>query len=74
MSGGFGLGTMVQAEPFHDSIKVWKWSVSEKKAPTAMHADGRRQDVPDNWVSAEDETFGLGTTDHTEPFHDSINA
>ncbi len=67
----FGLGTIDHAPPFHHSINVWStpwfWYV-----PTAVHALTRLHDTPDRALNSVAEAFGLGTTDHAEPFHDSI--
>src|SRR5207248_1051206 len=72
-----GLGTIDHAEPFHTSISERsRWSV--KWCPTAMHATGLLHDTACKMFSlngsfAVGGTLGLGTIDHTEPFHESIN-
>ena len=51
-----GLGTIDQADPFHDSINVWGgasmvgWSRGMAQIPTAMHADGPLHDTPFSWL------------------------
>jgi hypothetical protein len=41
--------------------------------PTAVHADGPLQDTPLRKLGASGMVLGLGTIDHTDPFHDSIS-
>jgi hypothetical protein len=41
--------------------------------PTAVQADGPLHDTPRRELSWLESTLGLGTIDHTDPFHDSIS-
>jgi hypothetical protein len=41
--------------------------------PTAVQADGPLHDTPFRSLVSVGEVLGLGTIDHTDPFHDSIS-
>ncbi len=69
---GSGLGTMDQADPFHDSINVWAPAVVSAK-PTAVQSVGPVHDTPDNCSYVDVGTSGLGTVDQAVPFHDSAS-
>jgi hypothetical protein len=68
-----GLGTIDHAEPFHDSISVWFSAPSTASTPTAVQAVELLHETPVNELGWLSEVLGLGTIDHTEPFHDSIS-
>jgi hypothetical protein len=68
-----GLGTMDHTEPFHDSIKVRSGSPPGLELPTAKQADGLVHDTPSKTSLSVGDVLGLGTMDHTDPFHDSIS-
>src|SRR5580692_10387350 len=67
-----GLGTIDQADPFHDSISVWRTGALSSASPTAMQCVGSEQDTPDR-VFSVGEGEGLGTMDQAVPSHDSIS-
>jgi hypothetical protein len=41
--------------------------------PTAVQFDGPLHDTPFKKLCSVGEVLGLGTIDHTDPFHDSIS-
>jgi hypothetical protein len=67
-----GLGTMDHDEPFHDSINVRSRKRPGLELPTAKQAAGPLHDTPSKTSLSVGEVLGLGTMDHTDPFHDSI--
>jgi hypothetical protein len=67
----FGLGAMDHALPFHDSMRVWLF-VPLKNSPTATQFVGLVHATLSRTFSWLDDVFGLGTMDHTLPFHDSM--
>jgi hypothetical protein len=74
--GTLGLARMDHTEPFHDSVSVFVEVPAEVlvlSAPTAVHADGELHDTASNTSLSVGDVLGLGTMDHTEPFHDSIS-
>lgn len=70
---GFGVATVVQPEPFHDSAKVTSWwVVGEKYWPTDVHAVVALQETPKSELSATPEPAlgsGVGWIDQLVPFH-----
>src|ERR1700689_3764155 len=70
----FGLGTTDHEMPSHCSTRGFEGLPLSWKEPTATQVEAVTQDT---WLSETDcpePTLGLGTTDHTVPFHCSINA
>jgi len=71
---GFGLETLDQADPFHDSTNVLvPLPLVVPKDPTATHLVSDTHDTP---FSEFAEKFGAlrpGTTDHEAPSHRSTN-
>ena len=68
----FGLGTMDQVEPFHDSVSV-RISLPVLYAPTPVQADGAEHDTPLRVSDSRLEVSGLGTIDQADPFHISTS-
>ena len=67
----FGLDTILQAEPFHDSISVWrKPRTSLTDQPTAVHEFVDAHDTPEKTFELASR-FGLGTIFQLLPFHAS---
>jgi hypothetical protein len=76
-----GLGTIDHTDPFHDSISVSQTSRGQPPPcplptvwkPTALQVAGPIHDTPFKTLLSGGEVLGLGTIDHTDPFHDSIS-
>jgi hypothetical protein len=66
--GSFGLGTIDQVVPFHDSTSVLGL---RPRAPTAVQVVGDTHDTAER-PSPRESGFGLGTIDQVVPFHDSM--
>ncbi len=64
--GGFGVGSIVHAEPFHRSARV-PWS----EPPTARQADGAVQFTPEKIADWVPDGFGVGWTVQAVPFQRS---
>lgn len=58
--------------PFHDSTRADSTSAVLFHQPTAMHEVSRWQTTACNELGFSG--LGTGTTDHSEPFHDSTRA
>ena len=41
-------GLIDQADPFQDSIRIWKWEPAVAKYPAAVQVDGLVQDTPES--------------------------
>ena len=67
-----GLGTIDQADPFQDSIRVCAWALAPVRPPTATQAEGLLHDTALKALSKVDDVSGLGTIDQADPFQDSI--
>jgi hypothetical protein len=69
-----GLATIDHVDPFHDSINVRPPTLLPEgdERPTATQTTALRHDTPFKLLSRFGR-LGLGTTDHTDPFHDSIS-
>jgi hypothetical protein len=66
-----GLGTRDHTLPFQDSMRVWLF-VPLENCPTATQFVGLVHATLSRMLSWLDAVLGLGTMDHTLPFHDSI--
>jgi hypothetical protein len=71
MPGRTGLGVIVHTDPFQDSING-SAAAPSTALPTAIQADRRVHDTPYRIFDWPLGKLGLGTTDQTDPFHDSI--
>jgi hypothetical protein len=62
---------MDHSEPFHASINV---VVTRPlvESPTATQLDALMHDTPSRAFSSAGPVLGLGTIDHTDPFHASM--
>jgi hypothetical protein len=69
---GRGLPTTRQDQPFQDSMSPHVVEVLSLNDPTAMQDEALLQETALRTLETAPFGFGLGITDHAEPFHSSV--